>query len=416
MAFNELIKNFEHIRQMMRDFYVFGFKSRADFADKSARSYDNERRRIESWLGEYMCFRQNAGGKNCFISVDSRKIKHNPFYKALKAKSFTANDIMLHFFVLDILQPDVKLSLRQLMDKLDNEYLSCFAEVLTLDISTLRKKLTEYVELGLLVSEKSGRELYYERSHDGIDLAAWQDAVAFFAETNQLGVIGSFIEDKFSVGNDIFAYKHHYLLHALESDVLLDLLAAMEKKQTAHIESCTSKGRKLSLHVLPLKIYVSTQSGRRYVMCWYFKAQRIIFCRLDNLERVTEGKAVHDYDKYYAQAEQMEQNLWGVSYKRKTADAALEHVELIVRASKDETYILQCLQREKRCGQVEELDDLRYRFVADVHDAGEILPWLRTFIGRIESFTCSNKTVEEKFWQDLASMCAMYAVDKGGEA
>lgn len=98
MAFNELIKNFDNIRQLMRDFYVFGFKSRADFADKSARSYDNERRRIESWLGEYMYFRQNAGGKNCFISVDSRKIRHNPFYKALKAKSFTANDIMLHFF------------------------------------------------------------------------------------------------------------------------------------------------------------------------------------------------------------------------------------------------------------------------------------------------------------------------------
>ena len=105
MAFNELIKNFDNIRQLMRDFYVFGFKSRADFTDKSARSYDNERRRIESWLGEYMYFRQNAGGKNCFISVDSRKIRHNPFYKALKAKSFTANDIMLHFFLLDILQP-----------------------------------------------------------------------------------------------------------------------------------------------------------------------------------------------------------------------------------------------------------------------------------------------------------------------
>ena len=73
----------------MRDFYVFGFKSRADFADKSARSYDNERRRIESWLGEYMYFRQNAGGKNCFISVDSRKIRYNPFYLNCNKKLHT---------------------------------------------------------------------------------------------------------------------------------------------------------------------------------------------------------------------------------------------------------------------------------------------------------------------------------------
>ena len=53
MAFNELIKSFDNIRQLMRDFYVFGFKSRADFADKSARSYDNERSRdevdLEAW-------------------------------------------------------------------------------------------------------------------------------------------------------------------------------------------------------------------------------------------------------------------------------------------------------------------------------------------------------------------------------
>lgn len=415
MAFNELIKNFDNIRLLMRDFYVFGFKSRADFADKSTRSYDNERRRIESWLGEYMYFRQNTGGKNCFISVDSRKIRHNPFYKALKAKSFTANDIMLHFFLLDILQPGEKFTLRQLMNKLDEEYLSCFDEPAALDISTVRKKLAEYAELGLIENEKCGRELYYERNRDEVDLAIWREAVSFFAETNQIGVVGSFIEDKFAAGSGVFSYKHHYLLHALESDVLLDLLAAMEHRQCVRIESCSSKGKSISFRVLPLKIYVSTQSGRRYVMCWFFKAHRIIFCRLDNLERVLEAKDVRDYDKFYAMAEQMEQHLWGVSMNRGPADA-LEHVELVVRISSDEPYILQCLEREKRCGRVEKTDAEHYRFIADVHDAGEMLPWLRTFIGRIESFSCSNKAVEEKFWQDLAEVYAMYGVEKAGEA
>lgn len=415
MAFNELIKNFDNIRLLMRDFYVFGFKSRADFADKSARSYDNERRRIESWLGEYMYFRQNTGGKNCFISVDSRKIRHNPFYKALKAKSFTANDIMLHFFLLDILQPGEKFTLRQLMERLDAAYLSCFDEPAALDISTVRKKLAEYAELGLIENEKYGRELYYERSRDEVDLVAWRDAVSFFAETNQIGVVGSFIEDKFAAGSSVFSYKHHYLLHALESDVLLDLLAAMERRQCVRIESCSSKGKNISFRVLPLKIYVSTQSGRRYVMCWFFKAHRIIFCRLDNLERVLEAKDVRDYNKFCAMAEHMERHLWGVSMNRGPADA-LEHVELVVRISSNEPYILQCLEREKRCGRVEKTDAEHYRFVADVHDAGEMLPWLRTFIGRIESFSCSNKVVEEKFWKDLAEVYAMYGVEKAGEA
>lgn len=83
MAFSELIKNFSKIREYMSQFFVYGFKSRSEYDQKSARSYDNEKRRIESWLGDYMCFRQGADGKNVFIALDSaetfpqiRSIRH----------------------------------------------------------------------------------------------------------------------------------------------------------------------------------------------------------------------------------------------------------------------------------------------------------------------------------------------------
>jgi len=87
----------------MREFYVYGFKSREEYDGKSSRSYDNEKRRIESWLGEYMNFRQDSGGKTVFLSVDNRNVPRNPLYRAFKAKSFTDKDIMLHFYLLDIL-------------------------------------------------------------------------------------------------------------------------------------------------------------------------------------------------------------------------------------------------------------------------------------------------------------------------
>ena len=60
MAYSELVKSFERIRNYMREFYVYGFKSRDEYGMKSTRSYDNERRRIESWLGDYMSFRQES--------------------------------------------------------------------------------------------------------------------------------------------------------------------------------------------------------------------------------------------------------------------------------------------------------------------------------------------------------------------
>ena len=70
MAYKELIKKFNCIRDYMREFYVYGFKSRGEYTEKSARSYDNEKRRIESWLGDYMQFRQTSEGKNVFISIE----------------------------------------------------------------------------------------------------------------------------------------------------------------------------------------------------------------------------------------------------------------------------------------------------------------------------------------------------------
>ena len=416
VAYSELVKNLDNIRMVMRDFYVYGFKSKADFSDRSARSHDNDRRRIESWLADYMCFRQNAKGKRCFIAVDSRKIKHNPFYKAWKAKTFTARDIMLHFYLLDMLQDGISMSLNELVERLDQDCLSHFADAGTIDASTVRKKLTEYVQLGLIVAAKQGRELFYSRSKDAVNLERWHEAVSFFAESTPVGVVGSFLEDKYSEEVNIFSYKHHYLLQALESDVLVDLLDAMQKKQTVRLASCTDGGRRICMRVLPLKIYVSTQSGRRYVMGWFFKANRIIFCRLDNLEQVLEPKDLPDYDKYLAKAEAMEQHLWGVSMNRigEDGEIKLEHVELVVRLGEDEPYILQCLEREKRCGEVTKLSEGRYQFTADVRDAGELLPWLRTFIGRIESFSCSNKKIEERFWRDMEAVYAIYGLSEAG--
>lgn len=118
MAYSELIKNFDRIRDYIRDFYVYGFRSREQFEQKSSRSYDDERRRIESWLGEYMSFRKTPEGKSLFISVDNRTVPHNPLFSAWKAKSFTDNDITLHFYILDILADGNKPSVKEIVNEI----------------------------------------------------------------------------------------------------------------------------------------------------------------------------------------------------------------------------------------------------------------------------------------------------------
>lgn len=193
MAYHELIKNFNKVRDYMRDFYIYGFKSRDDYTKKSARSYDDEKRRIESWLGDYMEFHQTADGKNVFLSIDSRITRHNPLYKAWKTKSFTDGDITLHFIIMDILSDGQELSLVDIASQVD-KYLSAFDQARVFDTSTIRKKLNEYVKEGLLVSRKSGRTMLYRRTKEG-EMPS-MDALDFFSETAPCGVIGSFLRDK----------------------------------------------------------------------------------------------------------------------------------------------------------------------------------------------------------------------------
>lgn len=410
MAYSELIKNFERIRNYMREFYVYGFKSRDEYDDKSARSYDNERRRIESWLGGYMGFRQDAAGKNVYLSVDSRRIAHNPLHKAFKAKSFTNKDITLHFYILDILAGGSALPCREIVDRVNDEYLSHFSGAFSLDESTVRKKLKEYEDLGLLRSEKSGREVFYRRTdHGQLDLKSWLDALAFYSEEDPVGVIGSFLLDKLDESSDVFRFKHHYILHALDSDILCGLLRAIDEQRAVELTvKSLRNGRDYQRTVCPLKIYISTQSGRQYLLGYQYRGKHMSFFRLDAIKKVVAGSQEKKYDIYMGYQARFDQYLWGVSTG---PDHNLDHIEMTIRFEPGEEFIVQRLEREKRHGTVEILDKHTCRFTADVYDASEMLPWLRTFIGRIVDLRCSSQFVIDTFCEDLRRMNAMYRGD-----
>jgi hypothetical protein len=117
-----------------------------------------------------MSFRREETGKQVFISMDSRRLEHNPLYNAFKAKSFTDKDITLHFYILDCLTPGKELSLMELVDEIEEAYLCQFPDAQVLDVSTLRKKLKEYEVLGLVQIRKRGKVYVYSRCENTVDL------------------------------------------------------------------------------------------------------------------------------------------------------------------------------------------------------------------------------------------------------
>lgn len=410
MAYSELIKNFEKIRAYMREFYVYGFKSRNEYDRKSARSYDDERRRVESWLGDYMRFTKTAEGKNVFLSVDSRTEDSNPFYKAWKAKSFTDGDITLHFAIFDILcTPDIKLTLSELIDEID----TLLSGEFTFDESTLRKKLKEYTEEGIIITEKQGRKVMYSRAPD-IDISGLCDVTDFFGETAPCGVIGAFIADKLPPHDKLFSFKHHYITQALDSDIAAVLFDAMQKKCYVTVENLGRHCDKpMAVRVVPLRIYMSSQNGRQHLIAYNEKLNRLFSYRLDYISDVKIGEPSKRFDELRQQLNEAEDCMWGVNGRLDKKDT--QHVEFEIRISDDEQYIVHRLEREKRCGKFEKIDDNHYRYSADVFDTTEMIPWIRTFICRITRLNFSDRTAENNFKADIEKMYEMYGVEDNTE-
>ena len=414
MAYSELIKNFDRIRDYMRQFYVYGFKSRTDYDKKSSRSYDDERRRLESWLGDHMSFVRTPEGKNVFISIDSRTIRHNPLYNAWKAKSFTDGDITLHFILFDILHdPGVKRTIAQLLDEIDEKYLSGFETPMMFDESTVRKKLKEYCEAGIIVAKKEGRKMYYRRA-DSTDISDLNDVLHYFSEIAPCGVIGSYILDREDTDTDAFTFKHHYITGAIDSGVLASLFTAMREKRAVTV---TNMSRRKDIprrnRVVPLRIFISAQSGRQHLFVYMPDFNSFNSLRIDYLSNVKLEDPTPRFDELRAELDRMQNKMWGVSVKRnKWGNEHLEHVEFTIKVQENEEYIAKRLEREKRIGTVEKLDEHTYRFSADVYDTSEMIPWIRTFICRIVKMNFSNRTIENQFKKDLEAMYRMYGVNQ----
>lgn len=415
MSYSELVKNLDHIRRYMRDFYVYGFKSREDFDDKSLRSYDDERRRLESWLGDYMGFRRTAEGKNAFISIDSREVRHNPLYNAWKAKSFTSGDITLHFVLTDILRDaKVPLSLTEITEKVDGDYLGLFDAPMLFDESTVRKKLKEYEGEGIVNIKKDGKRSVYSLNAS-CEGDVGREVLHFFSEVAPCGVIGSFLLDRSEYNKELFAFKHHYITSALDSEVMCQLFDAINHKVYVEIETVARTGNTpKTAKVVPLQIFASVQNGRQHLMAWNEEEKQIKSYRLDYITGVKALEACEKFDGLRAMLEDKKKHMWGVILRQD--DRRLEHIEFTVFADEGEDYIYKRLMREKRCGSVERISKNKYRFSADVFDLNEMIPWLRTFICRIAELNMSNKQLEAKFKRDIGRMYRLYDIGGDGDA
>ncbi len=407
MSYSELIKNLNPIRHYVRDFFVCGFKGRDDFSEKSGRSYDDQRRRIDSWLSPYMAFHQSDGKKCSFLSVAARSEAENPLFRVFCTKSFTAMDLKLHFFLTDILAGGEALTTGALWERLIDGYPAEDEDGNCPDESTVRKKCAEYAALGIFRKQKEGRLVLYALS-PAVPLSGCADALALAEEIFPAGVLGYFLRQKSGASELPLFFKHHYLFRALDADIACTLLTAMRENRFVSIRF---QNKKETVSVYPLRLFVSTQTGREYLFYLFGGAPQ--FSRLDHMEEATLSDAVDDPEAREEEARAVLSHCWGISSSQ---GRRLYHVKLCIRVEKFEEFIVRRLRREKRCGTVRRMSPGHWVYEADVYDPLEMLPWIRSFIGRIESLETDHPYLWKRFRKDFQALCALYDEPEETEA
>ena len=409
--FHELIKSFPKTREYVRDFFVYGFKTRTEFKHKSPRTYDNERRRLESWLSPFVHKDHLSNGANISLAIDSNLLDTNPLFRVWKTKSFTDNDIVLHFFILDLLQDGGKMTAEEITDDLLTEYEAFF------DIQTVRRKCNAYQKEGLLQKQRKGKTVVYSLD---TSLAQWLksnetilDALAFFQLAGNLGMIGNQLTDQFDYQNQTFRVKHSFFVHTLEDEILLDLLNIIHQQKSAALEIKSSKkGIINTTYCVPLQIFISTRSGRRFLCAYIDRSKRFTCFRLDTIKKVTPLEKTEAYEELQTKLNRNRRQLWGVSFQGRERHHLDKLTMTIQVFETKESYIVDRLRREGRGGTVTKTAPNIYQYEIEVFDCNEMLPWIRTFIGRILSLECSAKSVERRFYEDLQTMYQTYQIEE----
>ncbi len=285
------------------------------------------------------------------------------------------------------------------------------------DIQLVRRKCNTYVKEGLLQKEKNGKTVvFFLDDAPAVWLGSNEavlDALAFYQMAGIFGIIGNELLEQFDSGNRSFRVKHSFFVHTLEEEILLELLNAMNQKSAVQLEIKSSKqGNAGTAHCIPLQIFISTRSGRRF-LCGYVRRSRRFTCfRLDSVKRVTLMEKAEEYDELSEKLNRNREKLWGVSFQN-GGKHFLDKLSMTLQVLEpSENYILTRLEQEGRGGTVTRTAPNTYLYEVEVFDCNELLPWIRTFTGRILALECSDQSVVRQFYRDLQSMYRIYGIEQ----
>lgn len=224
------------------------------------------------------------------------------------------------------------------------------------------------------------------------------DAVSFYSEYSPLGIIGSHLMDKASIQNDTIVFKNHYIVQALDSLIIHELLLAIQRKSCVELyNEHRSQRIKAAAVVFPLKLLFSTESGRGYLYAYSFSENRYTSARMDSIYSVVIiPKQSKESKALFADVNQTSASLLAEGEARLpyvwTSCTGVEAFPMTVVFRNDESYLLDHIHRERRHGTVRITQDGMIEYQCAIFQPTDPVPWLMSYLGQIETIKLERGT------------------------
>lgn len=261
-------------------------------------------------------------------------------------------------------------------------------------------------------------DLYDHFSNNNDFLQRLKYFSSFFSQYMVLSVLGNLIEKRVSTLihnqeiDQIFRYKHNYIMESIYDFHLLDFLIAIENKCYCKLKIVPNprKDKTIKLFVLPLEIRISTSTGREHLIYYDPIHHSLGSTRIDYLSeiqiykkikevRYSDGTVLTSTDlqsktvqQEIKHAKKWKTYIWGVDtgnldgFPLNKDNQKPIHVHMVLKydSSKDKD-IKNRLDREKRHGSITTKDD-QIEYKIDVLAPREMVPWVRSFYPYVISF------------------------------
>ena len=413
------------LRDFVREIYVESFHSKTGHVSihsASGHSEHNAKSRLHAFFEENFITKNKENED--ILKFDSRSVTQNPLFAIWKMCHFKPEYLTRDFALFDLSSKnEFKEGFSDYDLKSDDSGKNILESYTEKPIS--HKQLDLYmptlINNGIIKENKSVNSdgILLKRTYKLADTRKIQtliknnleilNAIQFASETFLCGIIGSYILDSIDTQDflPIFNFKHHFIYNTLDSEVIYTIFSAINEKRFVII-----RWKEKIVKVTPIQVRFSARDGRSYLIYYTDEATEEKYrgfniANFENIVSIKKSDKCANFDSLINDFKSIKTYLWGKSIKfdkKKT-----EHVDFTIQYKDSELYVLKRLEREAFLGRIESNPDKNEAtFSFELFDSRELIPWIRSYYGRIIQFQFENRELQQQVENEIEKMYAVY--------